>query len=372
MAYASGYRLAFVERDESLVRELRASGRYQVRLVGDSTQDVLVEGFAAYSPSDEAVSEEIAACDLVLTAVLPENLPSVAPALGRGIVRRAELEVERPLNVVACENMIGGSTALHQHVLHALAPAYRGYLESHIGFPDAMVARVVPTPGSGRMLLLAEGYNEWSVDRHAFLGKGPAVEGLELVDNLEARLERKLFMHNTGHAVCGYLAHLKGYQNMCDAIGDPAIEPVVRGAMVESGEALICRHGFDRAGIERYREGFFPRVASPLILDPVSRVVRSPRRKLGRDERLVGPACFCLDYGIQPMHLALGIAALLRYRSPADPESLELQRLLAERGPGGVLADVAGLDLARYSRLVALVREGLAALASSSRDDAVV
>jgi mannitol-1-phosphate 5-dehydrogenase len=357
LAYASGYRLVFVDRDEALVQELAASRRYTVRLVGAEVRDVTIQDIAVYSLHDErAIAEEGARCGLVLTAVLAENLPGVAGPLSQGIIRRADLGIDSPLNVIACENMIGGSTALRGYVLKALDSSYHDYLSAHVGFPDAMISRVVPAPKADKLFLEAEDYNEWPVDRGSFLGEDPAVQGLCLVRNLPALLERKLYMHNTGHAVCGYLGYLKGYEVMCDAIVDPWIQPIVSGAMTESGEALRRKHGFSPESIGEYREGFIPRVAGRLILDPVSRVIRSPWREIGRKERLIGPACMALDYGIQPVNLALGIAALLRYRSPDDPEAEELQLTLRERGLGHVLREVAGVDPAAYPALEGLIQ----------------
>jgi len=356
LAYASGYRLVFVDKDEVLVQELSASGRYTVRLVGAEVREVVIEGFTIYPLSDErAVAEEIASARLVLTAVLAENLPGVAAALSRGIIRRAELGIKTPLNIIACENMINGSTALQEYVLKALDARYHEYLRAHVGFPNAMISRVVPAPKASRLFLEAEDYNEWPVDRRGFLGEDPGIEGLCLVDNLPALLERKLYMHNTGHAVCGYLDWLKGYRMMCEAILDPWIQPIVRGAMSESGEALRRKHGFSQESIERYGEDFIPRVAGKLILDPVSRVIRSPLRKIGRNERLIGPACMALDYGLKPLNLALGIAALLRYCSPEDPEAEQLQQTLRQGGLAHVLRQAGGLDLETYGALEGLI-----------------
>jgi mannitol-1-phosphate 5-dehydrogenase len=132
--------------------------------------------------------------------------------------------------------------------------------------------------------------------------------------------------------------------------------------MVESGEALVRRHGFDRAEIAEYREGLFPRVASPLIQDPVARVIRSPLRKLGRHERLVGPACYCLEYGFKPEYLAVGMAALLRYHAPDDPEADRLQEALKAQGLEYVFRELVGVEAEYCGQLVSWVEKGKARL----------
>ena len=49
-----------------------------------------------------------------------------------------------------------------------------------------------------------EDYNEWTARREDFKGQPPVwLAALQPVDNQDARLERKLFMHNGGHAICG-------------------------------------------------------------------------------------------------------------------------------------------------------------------------
>ena len=356
LAYASGYSLVFVDRDEKLIGALVAAGRYTVRLVGATIRDVVVDGFEAYPLSaEEQVAEAVAHCDLVLTAVRAENLCGVVGSLTRGIVRRVQEGIRTPLNIIACENMIAGSTTLKALVVPELEPRYRWQWE-YLGFPDAMISRVVPVPQGDPMLLEAEDYNEWPVDKGSYLGDDPQIAGLDLVDNLTALLERKLFMHNTGHAVCGYLGWLKGHTVMCDAILDPWIRSAVHGAMTESGQALIHKHGFSEESIWRYRDGFIPRVEGRLIQDAVSRVIRDPRRKIGRHERLVGPACMALDYGITPHNLALGIAALLRYDNGEDAQSLAIRKVLREGGLASVLQELAGVDLQKYAALLGLVR----------------
>jgi mannitol-1-phosphate 5-dehydrogenase len=356
LAHASGYQLVFVDRDAGLVQRLVDAKRYTVRLVGAAIRDVLVDGYEAYSLiAEEAIAEAVAHSDLVLTAVRAENLSGVVRPLTLGIARRAQEGIKTPLNIVACENMIGGSTTLKALVMRELDPSYRWQWE-YLGFPDAMISRVVPVPQGDQMLLEAEDYNEWPVDRESYLGDDPQIAGLDLVDNLPALLERKLFLHNTGHAVCGYLGWLKGYTVMCDAILDPWIRNAVHGAMTESGQALIHRHGFSEQSIWRYRDGFIPRVEGRLIQDAVSRVIRDPVRKLGRNERLVGPACMALDYGIMPHDLALGIAALLRYDSAEDQEALALQAMLRGHDLRYALHEVAGVDLQRHGALLELVR----------------
>src|SRR5471030_3554609 len=121
-------------------------------------------------------------------------------------------------------------------------------VEAHVGFVDSAVDRIVPPAAAGTtdpLEVTVETFSEWIVDKTQFKGPLPEIAGMELTDNLMAFVERKLFTLNTGHAITAYLGQHAGHKTIRDAILDPAIRQVVKGAMEESGAVLINRYGFD-------------------------------------------------------------------------------------------------------------------------------
>jgi mannitol-1-phosphate 5-dehydrogenase len=88
--------------------------------------------------------------------------------------------------------------------------------------------------------------------------------------------------------------------------------------------------------------------------DPIERVARDPRRKLGCHDRLLGAARLAEAAGVLPVRLALAAAAALCFDCPGDPSACGLQSELAQLGAAPVLASVAGVDPASgLSRLIA-------------------
>ena len=74
--------------------------------------------------------------------------------------------------------------------------------------------------------------------RRNFRGDKPAaLAALELVDNQSARLERKLFIHNGGHAVCGYLGFHRGHRYIHEAVADPEVARHVIAALDRAGRS---------------------------------------------------------------------------------------------------------------------------------------
>ena len=111
---------------------------------------------------------------------------------------------------------------------------------------------------------------------------------LELVDNQSARLERKLFVHNGGHAVCGYVGFHRQHRYVHEAVADPVVARHVLGALDELGDIVQRKHGFSAESIDAYKKDLCLRGAVPEMRDEILRVVRDPIRKLSARERLGG------------------------------------------------------------------------------------
>ncbi|MDN5331039.1 MAG: mannitol-phosphate 5-dehydrogenase [Tepidanaerobacteraceae bacterium] len=340
----AGYRVIFVDVNASLIEALNEKGSYRVVEKGDEPKVHLVEGAEGILAGDEEkVAEKISEAQLVTTAVGPGVLSSIAPVIASGISRRLKRSSE-PLNVIACENMVGASTFLKEKVMEHLSPDERQEAIKKVGFPDAAVDRIIP-PQDGTFLLdvAVEPYFEWVVDAGGFAGEIPSIPGMKAVNNLRAYVERKIYTLNTGHAVAAYLGYEKGYDTILDALQERKILETVRGAMEESGAYLTTRFGFDKKEHGNYIENTLRRFLNPALKDPVVRVGRNPLRKLGPKDRLVYPALKAQELGITPLNLSQGIAAALKFDHEEDEEARKLQIMIKEEGIDQVLKKVCGI-----------------------------
>ncbi len=355
LAWQAGFDITFVDKSPELVRTLEEAGKYRVNLYGKERQQIDVSGYKVYSSDKrQHIAAEIVDADLVLTAVFDQNLADVAITLAEAVVMCRRQGREVPLNCVACENMMDSSSTLGRYVREQLNPADQVYLEQYVGFPDCMISRVVPRPVDP-LVIVAEDYNEWTARRDAFKGEKPAaLTALELVDNQSARLERKLFVHNGGHAVCGYVGFHRGWQYIHQAVDDPVVAEHVLGALDELGQVVQRTHGFSAESIKEYQHDLVVRGAVPEMKDEILRVVRDPLRKLTSRERLVAPALQAEKLGLPRQWIVKGIAAALHYSHPNDSQSVALQRMLAQDGLDAVLVEVCGID--RQSALAEEIR----------------
>ncbi|SHM20548.1 mannitol-1-phosphate 5-dehydrogenase [Caldanaerovirga acetigignens] len=340
----AGYRVVFVDINPGLIEELNKSGSYKVLEKGDELKVHLVEGVEGILASDEEmVAEKIIEAQIVTTAVGPGVLKAIAPIIASGISLRLKRS-SKPLNVIACENMVGASTFLKEKVMEKLTPEERQEAIKKVGFPDASVDRIVP-PQEGTFLLdvSVEPYFEWVVDAGGFAGEIPSIPGMKAVDNLRAYVERKIYTLNTGHAVAAYLGYQKGYGTILDALNEKSILETVRGAMEESGTYLTTRFGFDKKEHGNYIESTLRRFLNPALKDAVVRVGRNPLRKLGPEDRLIYPAMKAQQLGITPHNLCKGIAAALKFDYEEDEEALKLQMMIKDEGIEQVLKKVCGI-----------------------------
>jgi mannitol-1-phosphate 5-dehydrogenase len=237
--------------------------------------------------------------------------------------------------------MADSSSTLGNHVQALLAADALAWRQQYVGFPDCMISRIVPRPEPDPLRIVAEDYNEWTVRAEAFKGPKPAaLAAMELVDNQSARLERKLFIHNGGHAVCGYMGFHRGHRYVHEAVGDPVVAEHVRGALDEIGGIVQARWGFTSESIQQYKEDFCRRGAAPQMRDEILRVVRDPLRKLSPSERLVGPARLAVQLNLPRQWIVRGIVAALKYRHRDDAQSVQLGDMLHRQGLHGVLEQV--------------------------------
>jgi mannitol-1-phosphate 5-dehydrogenase len=361
LAWQAGFETVFVDKKPELVDALRRAGRYTVKLYGRGVQEIEVGGYRTYFYEERrAIAEEIRDAALVLTAVFDQNLADVARTIALACSECRTTGRTRPLNCIACENMMDSSSTLGRHVRGFLAgqdpltpgpsPACgRGedlaWCETHVGFPDCMISRVVPRPEPDPLVVVAEDYNEWTARAEAFKGeKPPALSALELVENQSARLERKLFVHNGGHAVCGYFGFHRGHKYIHEAVADPVVAEHVLGALDELGEVVRRKHGFSAESIDEYKQDLCRRGAVPEMRDEILRVVRDPIRKLSPRERLVAPAKLAIEYGLPRRRIVEGIVAALKYSHPDDAQSMELSERLSRDGLAAGLREVCEIE----------------------------
>ncbi|GGB32406.1 mannitol-1-phosphate 5-dehydrogenase [Lentibacillus populi] len=360
LLYQANYHTIFVDVNDEVIQKLNEKQQYNVRLAAETSKTLTVKNVSGINSisNPNKVIQAIVEADIVTTAVGPNILPVISELVAEGLRERLKSS-KKPLNIIACENMIGGSSLLKEKVMEHVTKEEFITFDTMFGFPNAAVDRIVPNQSHHDLLEVSvEPYYEWVVEETAIKGEKPSIEGITYVSDLTPYIERKLFTVNTGHTVPAYVGRYLGYTTINDAMNDKTVQEIIRGALTESGEALIQAYQFDREKHQAYVDKIIERFMNPYISDEVTRVGRGPIRKLGPQDRLIRPATMYMDVtGKAPRYLAKTIAAVLEYHNETDEEAVKLQQMITNKGYEKTVQLVSELDVDH--RLIPVVMKQL-------------
>lgn len=341
----SGWEAVFSDVDDALVAELNRRREYAVvvKREGVADEEILVRGVRAVDGRDlEAVARELAAV--------------------------------RPLDLIIAENDREARATIRSG-LAGLLPA-RFPLGERLGLVEASIGKMVPIMRAedlavDRLRVFAEAYNELIVDGSGFLGPVPAVKGLVPVDTIDAYVDRKLFVHNLGHAAVAYLGFRADPSEslLCKALRLPGVRDAARRAMSQAAAALALEYPDDLApaALGAHIEDLLERFGNSALGDTVYRVGRDLPRKLHKSDRVVGAALLCERRGLPWGGIAAVFGAALAFeardeKGEAFPPDAGFRAACARDGLEKVLGRLCGLAEidpveARVKRILATTRQ---------------
>ncbi len=358
--YAGGYDVVLVDADQDAIDALNVQGRYTIiKAPADSEPELVsVAGFCALHTSEtNEINAHIRNTPYVGIAVFPGVFDALADTLAAGIAQRVDRP--DPLDVIVCANARGAADDLRSRVRQRLDDAGKNWLDQHAGFIETVILRIgVPTPDRfkehGTLSITTNGYPTMPVDAAAFRGPFPDTPILVASNDIHAEEERKFFTYNMAHSVYAYAGRMRGHKTVLEAAADPVVAAEVAAALDEAGRALIREHGFGEEEMTIWNAQVIKNLGNPLLEDTLERLGKDPIRKLGRDDRLVGPARLCKRHGVLPWYLTRTIARAFFFDIAGDPATDRLQALLKEKGIASALREVGELD--KDPEIVALTR----------------
>ena len=365
----SGYEVVFIDVDDVIVDELNERGRYQVRIKDIRTETIWVENVrAAHGRDAKAVAGEIAAADVVATAVGPNNLPHIYGNVAKGLLRRLEMN-GGPVDIIICENIRDASKIFREGLSKHLPRDYP--LDSMVGLVETSIGKMVPIMTEEErktdpLLVYAEAYNILIVDKKGFKRDVPKVKGLEAKENIAAYVDRKLFIHNLGHAITAYLGHITEpkMKYIWEAVDNRDTRRAVERAMWESGRALMAEYPqeFNEKNIRDYINDLVYRFGNKALRDTIYRVGRDIPRKLSRNDRLIGALLLDAKHSIPAPCTTLAVAAAILFQGKDEKGELyKRDRIFIEQaysqGIGYILREICGLDFERERALIQSIKE---------------
>ncbi|MFC3932939.1 mannitol-1-phosphate 5-dehydrogenase [Streptococcus dentapri] len=344
--FENDFEIAFVDVNEAIIDALNERHSYEIEIAEDGQRHISVSGVRGINngknPAD--VVAAIAEADLITTAIGPNILPLIVKLIAQGIQARQSASNQQAIDVLACENMIGGSQFLWEEVKKHLSDNALAYAEEFVGFPNAAVDRIVPAQShEDPLFVVVEPFKEWVVETDRMKNKKLKLEGVHYEKELTPFIERKLFSVNSGHATSAYTGAFYGAKTILEALKNERVKANVEAVLAEIRSLLIAKWDFDEKELVDYHKIIISRFENPFIVDDVTRVARTPIRKLGYDERFIRPIRELKERGLSYDNLLKTVGFVFKYTDPTDPQSVELEELLASKPLSEVIAQVTEL-----------------------------
>ena len=359
LLHDSGYEVIFGDVVEELVDLVNKEHKYPLFLIDHNYEEKIIDHVTAYSNIKDADNLIDAMCDaeIITTSVMATNLSKVAPLITMGLKKRLEQGKDKAI-VMACENAIMGTDILKNALIEKKILT-EDQIDSIGVFPNTAVDRMVfgGTHNGKEGIEIGDAF-ELVIEKNKLINPNyEPIKGAEYVDDIMMYLQRKIYIINCGHAIAGYFGQvLKGYEIVQDSLRDPDLLPQIREAMLESASALEKKYGFTHESLIEYMETMMiKRFTTPGVVDPISRVSREPIRKIAPNDRIMGPANNCEEYGLDNTYLLKGVACALKFKSEGDLQAEELQSFIAENGVEAAIVKYTGVE--KGSRMYNVILE---------------
>jgi len=309
----AGYNVTFIDVSDEIISKINEDGHYPLTIVStEGKYDIDIDKIRAVNGNDtENATEAVANADICATCVGAKAIKYILPNFVNGAKKRFA-RGGKPLNLLICENLMDADEYIRGLIEPMMTP---DELEK-IGLIETSVGRMVPAPKpelrrDNILSISVEEYGVLPVDRGAFKGEVPEIKNIVAFAPFHFYVERKLYIHNMGHAIAAYLGDYLGHELICTAISDPAIRLCAQSAMNDSAAALSKKYGADIAPITDHVGDLIRRFGNTALGDTCARVGADIPRKLAKSDRLTGAFLQASGEGIFSVFMCVGAAAAL-------------------------------------------------------------
>lgn len=296
----SGYTVQFADIDTRIVELLNREHAYKVITLDNRYPEKEGEYWvnhvsALHLSEEDKIVNAIVEADLVAFSVGKRGLLSLAELFARGVCQRYKVRKEQPLDLILAEN-VRNAAELFRGEMEKYAEGVP--LSDYVGFVETSIGKMVPIMTDEQLSrdplsVVAEPYNTLIVDALAFKNGIPEVEGLAPKMNMKAWVDRKIFIHNLGHAVLSYQANYSDPNliYVWEALEIAELRDLTRKTMWQSMEILrmLYPYEFQAEELVDHIDNLLDRFSNKALGDTIYRVGCDLPRKLNRDDRLMIP-----------------------------------------------------------------------------------
>ena len=333
-AFRSGNfsRLVVSEIEAKTVECIRSSdGSYSCNVAeSDHVRVEEISGLEIFNPlvpsEREKLVDAVASANELCTALPSYTLydvgeASVASLLSEGLQRKLNNPLLPPAVVYAAENDSRAASRLQEACRKYLSNS----LDEKVTFSETVIAKMCSvvldqdridkenlrevTTGAQKSFLV-EAFDKILVEERVPIDFERGITQFIPKPNLDPFALTKFHGHNAIHYCLGLEAKERGMNFMHEVGKDLELMTWAEEAFIEeAGIGLrnqfcgIADDLFTEDGFGDHARDALERMVNPYLRDPIDRVTRDPRRKLGWDDRLIGSIRYAIDAGINPRRM---------------------------------------------------------------------
>ena len=308
----------FIDKNAELVDKLNADKSFKISFFGNVREPYVVNNFKAYTWENASLED----AELILVSVGGQNLKDVGENLAKLLVDG------KHYYIITGENASHPSKTLREAIG-----------KDNISVSEATV--FCTTIEDGGLDINSENYPYLQCDADLLEGYIPAAKTIKPIGKFSNFLTRKLFTYNAASCVIAYLGWKMGYTNYADAANDERILEMLDANYAVTNKVLCAEFGYEKADQEEFAALSKTKFCDRTIVDTVARNARDPQRKLGANERIIGPIKLLHKYGKDASILEQTAAAAILYDNDGEDA---WRAIKAEKSYAQILTDICGLE----------------------------
>jgi len=291
-----GYEVVFIDIDKNIIDELNIRNNYNVIIKSEKDEILNIKNVRGVLSSDVSkVADEIATASILAVSVGANVMAKIAPVVAKGLLLRYDATKDNPLDIILAENLRDAAPFFRKKILPFLPADYP--FNKLVGLIETSIGKMVPIMMEKDieidiLQVFAEPYNNLILDKEAFKNSIPQIAGLSPKENIKAWVDRKLFIHNLGHATAAYLGYIynPNFNYLYEVLEIPDIRNAVRNTMLQAATILCAKYpdDFTMETLVVHIDNLLFRFQNRALGDTVFRVGCDLMRKLSTMDRLAG------------------------------------------------------------------------------------
>lgn len=359
-----GYEVVFIDVYKPIIDELNFRRNYNVIIKDDKDTILNIKNVrGVYANDVQKVIQEVATAGILAVSVGQNGLGKIFPLLAEGLLKRFKTDKNYKSDIIIAENMRNADLYFRDALAKFLPEVYP--FDELVGLVETSIGKMVPIMQKkdiqeDMLQIFAEPYNTLILSKKAFKNPIPDIKGLAPKDNMKAWVDRKLYIHNLGHAASAYIGHLynPGFIYLYEALAIPTIHERVLATMKQSAEILMKKYPgeFSSEDLNAHINDLLLRFRNKALGDTIYRVGCDLMRKLGADDRLTSTIKSALASKLPYDKLVYVLVCGCQFRAKDEEGNMLKEDLqfvqLYNKGIKSVLTTVCGFNEVRDKRLI--------------------